>query len=54
MSDYVIMTDSSCDLPASLAEEMGLSVLPLTVLIEDKTYTNYLDEREIAFSEIYA
>ena len=54
MSDYVIMTDSSCDLPAGLAEEMGLSVLPLTVLIEDKTYTNYLDEREIAFSEIYA
>ena len=54
MSDYVIMTDSSCDLPASLAEEMGLSVQPLTVLIEDKRYTNYLDEREIAFSELYA
>ena len=54
MSDYVIMTDSSCDLPASMAEEMGLSVQPLTVLIEDKRYTNYLDEREIAFSEIYA
>ena len=54
MSDYVIMTDSSCDLPAAMAEEMGLCVLPLTVLIEDKQYTNYLDEREIAFSEIYA
>ena len=53
MSDYVIMTDSSCDLPAKLAEEMELSVLPLSVFIEDKQYTNYLDEREISFAEIY-
>ena len=54
MRDFVIMTDSSCDLPASLAEKMELSVLPLSVYIEDKQYVNYLDEREIAFSEIYA
>ena len=54
MSDFVIMTDSSCDLPASLADRMELSVLPLSVYIEDKQYINYLDEREIAFSEIYA
>ena len=54
MSEYVIMTDSSCDLPASLAERMELVVLPLSVYIEDKCYVNYLDEREIAFSEIYA
>ena len=54
MSDFVIMTDSSCDLPANLAEKMELTVLPLYVYINDKKYTNYLDEREIAFSEIYA
>jgi DegV family protein with EDD domain len=54
MNDYVIMTDSSCDLPAKMAEDMALAVLPLSVYIEDKKYTNYLDEREIAFSEIYA
>lgn len=54
MSDYVIMTDSSCDLPAKMADDMALSVLPLSVYIEDKKYINYLDEREIAFSEIYA
>ena len=54
MSEYVIMTDSSCDLPANMAEEMGLCVVPLTVLIEEKRYTNYLDEREIAFSQLYA
>ena len=54
MNEYVIMTDSSCDLPAKMADDMALSVLPLSVYIEDTKYINYLDEREIAFSEIYA
>ena len=54
MSEYILMTDSSCDLPAQMAEEMSLLVLPLTVYVDDVKYTNYLDEREIAFSEIYA
>ena len=54
MSEYVIMTDSSCDLPADLAEKLELTVLPLSVYINDTKYINYLDEREISFSEIYA
>ena len=54
MSDYIIMTDSSCDLPADLAQKMNLTVLPLFVYIDDRKYTNYLDEREIAFRDIYA
>ena len=54
MSDYVLMTDSSCDLPAKLADEMELSVLPLSILIEGKSYYNYLDGREISFKDIYA
>jgi DegV family protein with EDD domain len=54
MSDFVIMTDSSCDLPAALADEMELTVLPLYVDVDGQKYTNYLDEREIAFSDIYA
>ena len=54
MSEYVIMTDSSCDLPASLAEKMELTVLPLYVEVDGQKYVNHLDERDIAFSEIYA
>ncbi len=54
MSEFVIMTDSSCDLPASLAEQMELTVLPLYVDVDGQKYTNYLDEREISFAEIYA
>ena len=54
MSQYRIMTDSSCDLPAALAAELELTVLPLTVTIDGKSYTNYLDEREITFKDCYA
>lgn len=54
MTDYVLMTDSSCDLPQDLADEMELSVLPLSILIEDKQYFNYLDGRDISFQDIYA
>lgn len=31
MNEYVIITDSSCDLPATVAEEMQVLVLPLEV-----------------------
>ncbi len=34
MRDYVIFTDSSCDLPASLVKEWGIEVLSLEVSIE--------------------
>ena len=54
MSEFVIMTDSSCDLPAPIAEQMELTVLPLHVDVDGQKYTNYLDEREISFAEIYA
>ena len=54
MSGFVIMTDSSCDLPAPIAEQMELTVLPLYVDVDGQKYTNYLDEREISFAEIYA
>ena len=54
MQDYVIMTDSSCDLPAELAQELQLSVLPLTFQVNGREYANYLDGRELGFKEFYA
>ena len=50
---FQIVTDSSCDLPQALADELGLAVLPLHVLIGEHTYANYLDGREIGFKEFY-
>lgn len=53
MSDYVIMTDSCCDLPAELAEELELEVLPLRLELKGRVYRNYLDGREIGFPAFY-
>ena len=50
---FQIITDSSCDLPQALADELDLRVQPLHVTIEGKTYRNYLDGREIGFREFF-
>lgn len=54
MTNYRILSDSSCDLPQELADALGLIVLPLTVTVDDKTYRNYLDGREVPFKELFA
>ena len=53
LKDYILLTDSSCDLSAALANELELEVLPLSVLMGDKEYANYLDEREITFHDFF-
>ena len=53
MRDFVIMTDSCCDMTAQMAEELELKVLPLSLLMGEDTYRNYLDGREIGFHEFY-
>ena len=50
---FQIITDSSCDLPQTLADELGLLVLPLHVTIDGQQMLNYLDGREIGFPEFY-
>ena len=54
MAGYVILTDSSCDLPADLAEELKLQVIPLTFSVGGESYRNYLDGREISTEYFYA
>ena len=54
MRDYVIMTDSCCDLTAQLADDLGVIVLPLTLLMDGREYRNYLDGREITPKDFYA
>lgn len=53
MNEYVIVTDSSCDLSMDLVKQMDLEVLQLSILIGNKQYKNYADEREITFAEVY-
>ena len=45
--DFAIFTDSSADLGEDLVREMDIQVLPLSFTIQDKTYHNYPDNREL-------
>ena len=49
MSEYMIMTDSTVDLPKEyLTEELGVPYIPLTYLIDGQSYCNlteYLTKR---------
>ena len=47
MREFVLLTDSCCDLDAQMAEDLGLVVIPLSVMQEGKEYKNYLDHREL-------
>ena len=42
MRDYIIMTDSCCDLSQQEVEELELTVLPLSFTIEAVSYTHLI------------
>lgn len=43
MSSIKIVTDSSCDIPLSVAHELGVEVIPMHLQITDQTYRSGLD-----------
>lgn len=51
MHPYVILTDSSCDLPAAVAAEYGVEVIQLAVTVEGEMPT---PNNEIDIAEFYA
>ncbi len=53
MRDYIIITESTTDLPNSFAVENNLTILPMTFRLEEKDYKNYLDNRELTPQEFY-
>ena len=53
MPEYVIISDSCCDLPPELAKKINIDTVPLIVNFNDVEYRNYLDEREISLSTFY-
>ncbi len=53
MSNYVIITDSSCDLSAELVEQLELCVVPLSFIIDGKTYHDCPDDRDMSPETFY-
>lgn len=54
MRDYVVVCDSTADLPVELVKEMGVTILPFSYSIDDEVYEYYLDERDGDISEFYS
>jgi len=52
-NNYVIVVDSTTDLPAGLADELGLIVIPYIFTMDGKEYLNYLDYRELPAKDFY-
>ncbi len=53
MKDYVIITDSTIDLPNELANQAGIHVINMKFTVGEKEYMNYLDERQISSKDFY-
>lgn len=53
MDNYVIVTDSSCDMSAEMANALNICVAPLSVNMDGTEYLNYLDWHEIAPEVFY-
>lgn len=54
MAGYVILTDSSCDLPAEMAVALRVQVMPLGFTVGGQRYRSYLDGREMSVTTFYS
>jgi DegV family protein with EDD domain len=46
-----IVTDSSCDLPGPIAEELGITIVPLTIRFGDE---EFVDREELSVAEFWS
>ena len=53
MSDYVIITDSSCDLSESFCKKLGIIVVPLSYTIDGHEYQNLQNMQTLEEHEFY-
>jgi len=49
-ADVVVVTDSSCDLPAAIADELGIIIVPLTIRFGDD---EFVDREELSTAEFW-
>ena len=53
MRNYVIVTESTTDLPTNIIEELGIKIIPMAFEIGDKSYLNFPDNRDLDVHEFY-
>ncbi len=49
--DYVIITDITCDLSAEKLDSLGVTAMPLHVIIDDVDYAHYADYRNLSLED---
>ena len=54
MKEYIIVTDSTTDLPSDYVKMSGVKVIPLGFMVDGKSYRDYLDKRELSTDEFYS
>ena len=53
MSNYVIVSDATLDLPIEVINRYDIKVIPMGIDIDNEVYTHYPDERELPVEEFY-
>ena len=53
MSDYRVITDATCDIDPALAEAHHIQVIPMEVILDDKTFYHYADFRNYPAKDYY-
>lgn len=53
MKDFVIVSDSTADLPIELVKKMDVTIIPFSYSIDDVVYEYYLDERDGDIKDFY-
>lgn len=53
MKEYILLGDSTADLPIEIIKELGLRIIPFSYAINDDVYHYYLDERDGDIVEFY-
>jgi len=54
MNKFVIITDSTCDLPQRIVDEYNLDYLPMELNFGEEIFKQYLDERDLKLADFYA
>lgn len=53
MREYVVLSDSCCDLESELREKYGIEYIPMSFSVGDKIYEANLDWKEIPVGQFY-
>lgn len=53
MRDYVLVSDSTGDIPIEVIKELGIKIIPFSYTINDEVFNYYLDERDGDLKEFY-